>query len=94
MTNSKYGAGHDFSPKKKPKISFPVIKGEMKVSKTVYIKMKFLDYVLEKMPDMSMNEALNELLQCGIAHKMRNEEDKLLKTLSTTKKESELWQEK
>lgn len=76
----KFGAGHDFRPKKLynavPRKSLE----DTKVSRTLSIKIKFFEWIDKNvMPEpngsLNISDAINELLQCGIAWKEKIKEE-------------------
>lgn len=82
--NGDFGASHDFAKKfrdRKVKIEPPKANEDMKVSKTLYIKMKYITYLMKEKiggdhegEGFSLNEGVNALLQMGVAY---NEAEKL-----------------
>ena len=73
MDTGKFGAGHDFAHKR-VKVSPRKSMEETKVSRTLSVKIKFFEWIDKNvMPDndgcINVSDAVNELLQCGIAWK-------------------------
>jgi len=80
MDYGKFGAGHDFGASKEKTIKIKERMENTKVSRTLSIKMKYFDWIEKNIahePDGSINisNAVNELIQCGIAWKEQIKEN-------------------
>lgn len=76
----KFGAGHDFRPKKKFSVIPRKSMEETKVSRTLSVKIKYFEWIDKNvMPEtdgsINISDAVNELLQCGIAWKEKIKEE-------------------